>query len=269
MVDAYECSQLNERRQALAVGTLADEHQPVGAGVMAHTKDAKWICKAVAVDLDGPLTEAHVAEISAWFRARDVAPVIELTSLSSEASLRAAADAGYQLVEVENVMAAVPQVFDIDAPEGITITRLDPANEAHLRRYAEIVSSGFVPEGETPTEATIESGVRSQRLPTSFGFLAFDGDEPIAASGAEIVAIDSGGDERERLLALCGTTVLPAYRRRGIQAAFMAARLRLGIEHGCAMVVVESKPGIPTERNAARLGFALAYTRLVLRMPLP
>lgn len=269
MIDAQLCRDLNERRQVIAISTLADEHVRLGAGAMAHTRGATWICKAVGVDLEGPLTQETVDAITAWFREREVAPVIELTSFSTEETLRVAAAAGFQLVEVENVLAVQPRVVPYAAPPGITLRLLDPTDTKLVRRFAEIVSSGFVPEGEPIPEPMIESGVRSQHQPTSRGVLALDETgEPVAAAGTEIIEIERGGGHTpERLLALCGTTVLPAYRRRGIQAALMAERLRLGTEAGCALAVVESKPGIPTERNAARLGFALAYTRLVLRAP--
>ena len=267
MIDPRWCRELNERRQALAVSTLADEQASVGSGAMAYTSGAGWICKAVAVDLEGPLTADDAQAIVSWFREREVPPVLELTSLSGETTFRVAAEAGFVLAEVENVYAMEPRAVSLDPPEGITLRRLDPTDERALRRFAEIVSSGFVPEGGLPPEPVVESGMRSQRLPTSVGVLACrDDGEPVAASGTEIVEIECGLDRPpDRLLALCGTTVLPAYRRRGIQQALMAARLTLGADRGCAAAVVESKPGLPTERNAARMGFTLAYTRLVFR----
>ncbi len=223
MIDAQLCRDLNERRQVIAISTLSDEHVRLGSGAMAHTRGASWICKAVGVDLDGPLTGDTVNAITTWFGEREVAPVIELTSFSTEETLRLAAEAGFQLVEVENVLALVPRVVPYDAPAGITLCQLDPTDNKAVRRFAEIVSSGFVPEGEPIPEPMIESGVRSQHQATSRGVLALDeSGEPVAAAGTEIIEIERGaGQAPERLLALCGTTVLPAFRRRGIQAALM------------------------------------------------
>jgi GNAT superfamily N-acetyltransferase len=58
--------------------------------------------------------------------------------------------------------------------------------------------------------------------------------------------------------------VKPAYRRRGIQQALIVARLERGRERGSRQAFIISGPGIPTERNATRLGFGMAYTRVVL-----
>jgi GNAT superfamily N-acetyltransferase len=63
---------------------------------------------------------------------------------------------------------------------------------------------------------------------------------------------------------LLGTSVLPRFRRRGIQQALMAVRLERALELGSDLSDITSRPGIPTERNAGRLGFQLAFVRPVL-----
>lgn len=66
---------------------------------------------------------------------------------------------------------------------------------------------------------------------------------------------------------LWSTPVLEVHRRRGIQQALIAHRLAIGHRHGCEVALTESKPGIPTERNAGRRGLTLACTRLAFRAP--
>ena len=65
-------------------------------------------------------------------------------------------------------------------------------------------------------------------------------------------------------MSLFGTSVLPAFRRRGIQQALIAARLGRALSLEAELASITSHPGIPTERNAARLGFQLAFARSVL-----
>ena len=65
-------------------------------------------------------------------------------------------------------------------------------------------------------------------------------------------------------MSLFGASVRPAFRRRGIQQALIAARLDRARSLGAELASVTSHPGIPTERNAARFGFQLAYVRAVL-----
>lgn len=61
-----------------------------------------------------------------------------------------------------------------------------------------------------------------------------------------------------------GVSELPEFRRRGIQQALIAARLQACVDAGCELACIHSSPGIGTERNAARMGFALAYTKVTL-----
>jgi GNAT superfamily N-acetyltransferase len=68
---------------------------------------------------------------------------------------------------------------------------------------------------------------------------------------------------------LFGLSTLPAFRRRGVQAALIAARLERARAAGISLATIGSEPGISTERNAMRLGFRVAYTKVVLRKPEP
>ena len=80
-VDSKHCMRLNERRLAQAMDDLSDEHAPIGSGVMAWMQGTPWMCKAVAADLDAPLTDADVARVVEFYRSRDMPPVIEVTVL--------------------------------------------------------------------------------------------------------------------------------------------------------------------------------------------
>jgi GNAT superfamily N-acetyltransferase len=96
---------------------------------------------------------------------------------------------------------------------------------------------------------------RAVNRPEHDGFIAYlDG-----------VAVGAGGcATREGVTSLFGTSVRPAFRGRGIQQALMAARLERAVALGSQLADITSRPGIPTERNAARLGFQMAYARIVL-----
>ena len=64
-----------------------------------------------------------------------------------------------------------------------------------------------------------------------------------------------------------GASVLPEFRRRGIQQALLAERLNIAAERGAVVACIGSKPGIGTERNVRRMGFQLAYTKVHLVRP--
>ena len=63
---------------------------------------------------------------------------------------------------------------------------------------------------------------------------------------------------------LAGAATRAAFRRRGIQAALLSARLADAAAEGCDLAVVTTEPGSRSQRNVQRQGFALLYGRLVL-----
>lgn len=60
---------------------------------------------------------------------------------------------------------------------------------------------------------------------------------------------------------LAGASTLPAYRGRGVQNALLHARLAYAVANNCDVAMVVTEPGSPSQRNAERNGFRVAYTR--------
>lgn len=63
---------------------------------------------------------------------------------------------------------------------------------------------------------------------------------------------------------LAGSATLPRFRRRGIQTAFLRARLADGLRAGCDVAVVTTAPGSKSQQDVQRQGFALLYSRALL-----
>ena len=63
---------------------------------------------------------------------------------------------------------------------------------------------------------------------------------------------------------ITGAATAPAFRRRGIQSALLAARLADATVAGCDVAVVTVQPGSKSQQNVQRRGFDLLYTRAVL-----
>ena len=78
--------------------------------------------------------------------------------------------------------------------------------------------------------------------------------------------VGSGGLELyEGSGVLIAGTVHEAARRRGFQRAFLRFRMEQAMAAGLDYALVGSPPGGPTERNALREGFSVAYTQLGFR----
>lgn len=88
-------------------------------------------------------------------------------------------------------------------------------------------------------------------------FIAWLNEIPVGAAGIEIT---------DDIACLFAAGVLPEYRRRGIQSVLILRRLQQAQNETCPLAVIHCNPGVATERNAVRLGFQLAYTKVIMRM---
>lgn len=268
-LDARCVAELNEHRQADATRDLADESIGVAGGVASFSAGVSWINHATLVGFGVDVGEAELDRVEAFYLERGATPKIELTTYATEPFLAELARRGYTTEHFENVLSRALEPGEdpfgsmpSPVPAGLEIRRTDPADEDACRAHAVVVTREFC-EGEVP-EGHVAMAVRAIRHPRSVAFSAWVGGTLAGASGMEVY--EHGG---VRVCSLWGTAVGERYRRRGIQQALIARRLAWGVEHGCSAALIESKPGIATERNAARMGFGLAYVRVCMALGAP
>jgi GNAT superfamily N-acetyltransferase len=258
-----ELARLIERKQAVAAAELALESQPLADGWLSFGGPGAYVNKACGLGMERPLTDAELDTLVTFFTSRGVEPRIELCPFAHPSLLPGLAQRGFILRHFVNTLVRklppgnAPLVTPAPSmPPGLTIERVDPTDAAAVRQYVEVAESGFLPEGEREVpEVFMNLGLKAARKPTQDCFVARLGGEIVGAAGCEA---------RDGATALFGTSVKPAWRRRGIQQALIAARLERARERGSQLATIMSSPGIPTERNAARLGFTMAYTRVIL-----
>ncbi len=161
----------------------------------------------------------------------------------------------------EGLRALLPYGWPRDGEgRSLAIRKVDPADEAAVRQHTEIAGSGFRAEGTPATPTELATASRVARDPGTELYLAWFGDTPVAGASVEL---------HHHVAALFGLSTIPAFRRRGVQLALLVARLERAQQAGIPLATIGSLPGMPTERNAMRLGFRVAYTKVVLRKPEP
>ncbi|CAM3286791.1 GNAT family N-acetyltransferase [Corallococcus sp. ZKHCc1 1396] len=260
-VNLMEIARRFERKQAEAVVALATESAPLADGWMVFGGVGSYVNKSCGYGHGREVTGAELDALVEFFSSRGVEPKAEISPFVPVTLLHALAERGFVLREFETVLYR--PLRDVEAlrklgqgaPSELVIKRVDPSDDAAVRTFAEVSGSGFVPEGEKMSDLFLSLGMKGARTPGTDAFVAWLDGVPVGAGGCE---------SSEGLTTLFGTSVLPAYRRRGIQQALIAARLARGVERGSDLAAIMSAPGIPTERNAMRLGFLMAYCRAVL-----
>ncbi|MDC0716381.1 GNAT family N-acetyltransferase [Nannocystis bainbridge] len=256
---------LEERRQAECTVAAALVSEPVAGGFMSVSGPGSWTNQACGLGLAGPVAEAEVDRLVEFYASRGIEPKLEVCAFADETLLAALAARGFVLREFEAVLARPLTAGEAFAPAlgwpaGITFARVDRKDRAQVEAFVEASTCGFRPEGAPVPEALADASRRMIAEARTECFLALDG--AAAVGGGSL-------DVGEGVAALLGTSVRASHRGRGIQQALIALRLQAAQARGCAVVCIHSRPGIPTERNAARMGFALVYHKVALVRPGP
>lgn len=268
LLSPLDIARLEERRMARATANIASSALPLADGVACFDAPGSWANVAVGLGLDGEVPPEALDALVAFYETREAEARVEVCPFVHTSLLRGLGERGFLLRGFENVLARplfpgenLRALHPHGWPEGLDVIAVDRRDEATLRLAVEIACSGFQPPGIPANEAEIALGLRmaqSQRVGT---FLALWDGEPAGAGSVEV----GGGD----VAALFGATVLEPFRRQGVQAALILARLAAAAEAGTSLAIIHSHPGIPTERNALRLGFTVAYSKAVLTRPIP
>ncbi len=278
MLPLAEIARLEERRQALGIGEVAPESRPFGrsgllpanhqrpdGGVLSRGLPGQWCNSAVGLGLDGPVAREDLEDMAEWYAGAGIEPRVELCPFAHPSLLEHLGAMGFVVKFFEMCFfrdLTDPRVDGLSTqpPPGVEIRLVDPADDEMVRTYARVAISGFFPEGVSPTEADCVIAERVPRHSRTRGVVAIADGRVVGAGAVEVVG---------EISALFGVTVLPEYRRRGIQTAMLAYRMRHAAERGAKIATIGSLPGGGTERNVRRMGFQVAYTRPAVVRPGP
>ncbi len=230
---------------------------PIADGYMACDIVGSWATYAAGVGVSGPVDEAVIEELIAFYRDRGRLPQIAVTPYQHTSLMEGLARRGFTPYEFINVLYASPDLVieGSEHPVGLEFEKLDPSREDQVERFVKAHLKGFygedIPEGIHPITYRIATHPRCD-----FWFFVLDGQD-----------VGVGGLEHfENTGVLIGACVNQEYRGRGIHSEFLRFRHEEAGRRGYDYVTVGSVPGTGTERNAQRLGFHVAYTEVGMRL---
>lgn len=260
LVELVDIARREEKRIAVGLADVAHEALAVGGGFACRGDPGTWVNSAVGMGLAGPVEAAEMDRVIRWFEGAGVEPRFEVTPFADGSLVTALAERGFTVKVFENVFYRELKAGDVfateyPAPEGLEIVAVDPGDAALVREVAETVTKGFAANGAEPRESDMALMMRCLRHPRCTGMLARINGEGAGAGFLELY---------EGLAGLFGLSVLPNFRRRGVQQALLAYRLRRALERGADLATISSRPGVATERNVRRMGFQVAYTKVIL-----
>lgn len=242
-----------------AIARGCAEHQPdsaileMGGGIAVFQGAESPLTQAVGLGLNGPVPEADLDALEAFFRSRGARVSIDLCPLADAGLVNLLANRGYQAAEFNNVL-----VRPLDGLE-ITLTprvRRAVASEADL--WAHTVGHGFFEQPEL-TDEEMDVGRAIFSMPGALCFLTASESGENTGGGAMATC---GG-----LATLFADSTIPRFRGQGLQRELIATRLHEAAALGCDLAAATTLPGSGSQRNYERMGFRVAYTKVVLAAP--
>jgi GNAT superfamily N-acetyltransferase len=232
---------------------------PVAGGVASYAEPDSPLNKVAGLGFAGLPDPAALETIERAFAAQAAPVQAEVASLADPALLELLAERGYRLVSFENVLGrALGGVAERVAPPGIEVR---PSGDNEFDAYLEVMLDASlhpdtrgVPWHEEFPRQILENAERDT-VGLVQRYLALLAGVP--AGGGSMRTTDG-------IAQLTGAGTAPAFRRRGIQSALLAARLADATAAGCDIAVITVQPGSKSQQNAQRFGFDLLYTRAVL-----
>jgi GNAT superfamily N-acetyltransferase len=165
---------------------------------------------------------------------------------------------GYRLLGFENVLV---RALSTAAPP-VPHVRVERVTAATASAWMETLVEGFACSDDSGQEVdafsreAIAAVIADVLLAPGYDrYLAYVGG---ALAGAASMRVHEG------IATMSGSATVPALRRRGVQAALIAARLDEAATRGAELAVITTAPGSQSQANVMKHGFALAYARAIL-----
>jgi ribosomal protein S18 acetylase RimI-like enzyme len=238
------------------IGAAEEE---ICGGHMTFSGLGSPIGRATGAGFDRQLAAEDVDRIEQFYRSHQAPSQVDLCPLHDSTVFEMFKERGYAIAELNNVLYRPldreenfrDQKFAA-APAGCEIRR-------GLREEAEtlsrIVERAFFPDGAPEAFTGLFAPFYQMQGAVTFA-ATIEG--KIVACGAGLVIPE------HRVLAMCGAGTAAEFRGRGLQTALLRARLAAAAAAGCEYAVIVTQGGTTSQRNAERLGFRVAYSKVTV-----
>ena len=256
-------------RQKTAPQRRADWIEVDGAYAMFDGVDSP-LTQTFGLGIQQDATPATLDALEAFFQARHANVDHEVSPLANSELLTLLPSRGYHPIELSSILFLESKQVQLPSPASDISVRLlagkgdatsgDGKNQdgtEEMSMWSRISAQGWAAEQPMFLEFIQDLGSVFANKEKPLCWLAeWQG----ACAGTASMHIHEG------VAILAGASTLPEYRRRGIQYALLLARLQFALEQGCDLLMMAALPGSPSQRNAERHGFRIAYTRIKWRL---
>lgn len=261
-IERTECRLLEEAVRAVEILRPDEEvmARRIGGGLATYAGEGSPLNKVAGLGFAESPSQNELADVESVFARLGAPTQIELSTLAQPDTGAMLQECGYELQGYEHVLA-LPLARWRTSPAHSTI-EVTPCPDAQLETWLDVVVEAFTnldSRGASPHEVFEASSLRR-----AVGDMArADGVRRLSAFsegslvGGASMFIDGS------IALMCGAGTRPAYRRRGVQGALLAARLRMARDTGCDLGVVTTLPASQSQANVQKRGFQLLYARAI------
>jgi len=236
--EAYACAKFAEARGSEWI-------ECAGAYAVYDGGDSP-VTQCIGLGIFEPLTSAALDQVERFFHDRHAPTQVEMSPLAGVAAFDLLCSRGYRPIEISSVL--YQPVVHMSSAANVRITATD-----EVELWSKTSARGWAPEHPELHEFLLGFGAAMVTREGSVCFLAEIDGQPGAAGALSI---------HEGVALFAGAATVPEFRRRGLQAALLQARMHYAAQRGCDLAMMVAEAGSSSQRNAERQGFRIAYTRI-------
>lgn len=191
----------------------------------------------------------QLSEAESFFDHKQAPVFHEVCPLISAAHMAELSSRHYRPIELSNVL--YQKLDSVPSQRWAPGIQLRVLERTEADAWAQVSADGW---GEYPEyrDFLLDLGKVIVETTSSVSFWVEEAGTPIATGSLFI--LDGVG-------ILGGASTIPNARRKGAQQLLLRERLQFAKDHGCDLATMSAVPGSPSQRNAQRNGFHIAYTR--------
>lgn len=251
--EGFAAAQFALARRRLSPDSGSEAVRIAGTDVVFDGPDSP-VTQTFGFGLFEEATPEALDPIERFFADRGAPVQHEICPLAGAATLQSLCARGYRPIEISNVLC---RGVESPPPQSGLQVRLIGQEDAEL--WTRVNARGWTHDHPEFEEFMRDVGSLLTTRQGSACFLAEIDGEPAAAGALSI---------HEGVALFAGAATVPEKRRRGLQGALLAARMRYAHEQGCNLAMMVAELGSDSHRNAQRQGFQVAYTRIKWRKDL-
>ncbi|WP_338551429.1 GNAT family N-acetyltransferase [Paenibacillus sp. KS-LC4] len=241
------------------------EHNPMGIAlqrfgpaVAIASREMPWP-QFNTVKGFGRASAAQLDEVLNWYKEQGGSPQFEIvpSRIDGDTLLALAQKGYYQSGFHASLAGNIAQQAGMTLEEGQTGIVVRRLGEHEVDLYAELHALG----SGLPIAGKNHIADNNRMLFNREGWQFYAAEIDRIAVGVGVMHI------HEHIASLTFAATLPEYRKRGVQAALIAARLLAAAQAGCTLMVGQASYCSSSQRNMERAGMSLCYTRSTWSKP--